>query len=184
MRDEVVANGVLVSGFNLGYDALDRIVEETTLPEPAQFAVTAAAMSYDDDDRLTAWNALTTESDADGNLTKGPLGGALATFAYDARNRLTGVGTASYTYDAENRRVARTVAGSTTTSCMIPTLRCLACSSRRPAARPRAMSTPARSCSTPRRRDPRPPLRLSRQHGGADRRYRRRARPGDLRQLR
>ena len=115
VRDEVVANGLLVSGFTLGYDALDRIIEETTLPEPAQFAVTAASMTYDDDDRLTAWNALTTESDADGNLTNGPLGGALATFAYDARNRLTSVGTTSYTYDAEGRRISRTASGTKTT---------------------------------------------------------------------
>ena len=42
----------------LGAGLLDRIVEETTLPEPAQFAVTAASMSYDDDDRLTGWNSL------------------------------------------------------------------------------------------------------------------------------
>ena len=115
VRDEVAAGGSLVSQFTLGYDALDRIVEETTLPEPAQFAVIAAAMTYDDDDRLAGWNALTTESDADGNLTKGPLGGALATFAYDARNRLTSVGTSTFTYDAENRRTSRTVGGTTTT---------------------------------------------------------------------
>ncbi|MBK8475196.1 MAG: RHS repeat-associated core domain-containing protein [Opitutaceae bacterium] len=115
VRDEVVANGLLVSGFSLGYDALDRIVEETTQPEPVQFAITTASMSYDDDDRLTGWNALVTQSDADGNLTKGPLGGALATFVYDVRNRLTSVGTSSYSYDAENRRTSRTVGGVTTT---------------------------------------------------------------------
>jgi RHS repeat-associated protein len=115
VRDEVVAGGSLVSQFTLGYDSLDRIVEETSLPEPAPFAVTAAAMTYDDDDRLSGWNGLVTQSDADGNLTRGPLGGALATFAYDARNRITGVGTASFTYDAENRRISRTVAGTKTT---------------------------------------------------------------------
>jgi len=115
VRDEVVAGGALVSQFTLGYDALDRIVEETTLPEPAPFTVTAASMTYDDDDRLTAWNALATASDADGNLTRGPLGGALASFAYDARNRLTNVGTTSYTYDAEGRRISRTASGTKTT---------------------------------------------------------------------
>ncbi|MBK8475198.1 MAG: RHS repeat protein [Opitutaceae bacterium] len=115
VRDEVVANGLLVSGFTLGYDALDRIVEETALPEPLPFAVTAAAMTYDDDDRLTGWNALVTQSDADGNLTKGPLAGALAPFVYDVRNRLTSVGISSYSYDAENRRTSRTVGGVTTT---------------------------------------------------------------------
>jgi len=115
VRDEVAAGGVLVSQFTLGYDALDRIVEETTLPEPAPFAVAAASMIYDADDRLTGWNAFTTASDADGNLTQGPLGGALATFAYDARNRLTNVGNTSYTYDAENRRITRTATGITTT---------------------------------------------------------------------
>ena len=115
VRDEVAAGGALVSQFALGYDALDRIVEETALPEPAPFAVTAAAMSYDDDDRLTAWNALATVSDADGNLTQGPLAGALATFTYDGRNRLTAVGTTSYTYDAEGRRITRTASGVTTT---------------------------------------------------------------------
>ena len=115
VRDEVAAGGALVSQFTLGYDALDRIVEETTLPEPAEFAVTTASMSYDDDDRLTAWNALVTQSDADGNLTKGPLAGVLTTFNYDARNRLASVGNTGYTYDAENRRISRAAPGSTTT---------------------------------------------------------------------
>ena len=115
VRDEVASGGALVCQFALGYDALDRIVEETTLPEPVPFAVAAASMTYDDDDRLTGWNAFTTASDADGNLTTGPLAGALATFAYDARNRLTSVGNSTFAYDAEGRRVSRTAAGTKTT---------------------------------------------------------------------
>lgn len=118
--DETIAPSLPITSQIFTYDALDRVEKEVISPEPSTYSTLPALMTYDDDDRLTGWTSgaviLVTVSDADGNLTTGPLGGAAATFVYDARNRLTGiVGGASYTYDAENRRVSKTEAGVTTT---------------------------------------------------------------------
>ena len=54
-----------------------------------------ALMTYDADDCPTGWSSgalnVVPAFGLDGNLTTGPLGGASATFVYDARNRLTGI---------------------------------------------------------------------------------------------
>ncbi len=104
----------VISRFDLGYDALNRIARETATPTLSATSIAAATMTYDDDNRLATWNGQTCVSDPDGNLTTGPLGGSLASFAFDARNRLTGAGGSTYSYDAENRRVAQTANGVTT----------------------------------------------------------------------
>jgi RHS repeat-associated protein len=58
--------------------------------------------------------------DADGNMTTGPLAGAMGNFAYDSRNRLVSVGTTSYEYDAENKRISVTENGSKTSYVINP----------------------------------------------------------------
>ncbi len=91
LRDKTGA-GVLVHQRTLDYDALDRVTKETVTPEPAAYSVPLpAAMTYDNDDRLSGWNGQTAASDPDGNLTTGPVGGAMVSLTYDARNRLTAV---------------------------------------------------------------------------------------------
>ena len=104
LRDETTA-GQLISQYTLQYDSLDRIVHEDVLPAPAPYVLSPLAMSYDADDRLVKWDGHGTTVDADGNLTKAPVGGRLKRLSYDARNRLTAVARAQYTYDAENRRI-------------------------------------------------------------------------------
>jgi hypothetical protein len=56
--------------------------------------------------RLAAYNGQAVTYDNDGNLTCGPLAGAMGSFTYDARNRLTGAGSTGYLYDAENNRIS------------------------------------------------------------------------------
>lgn len=46
VRDEVAAGGALVSQFTLGYDSLDRIIEKTPLPEPAQFSASCTEPNW------------------------------------------------------------------------------------------------------------------------------------------
>jgi len=115
VRQEQTSTGNLIVEHTYQYDALDRIEQETGTPEPAPFTVPVALMTYDADDRLDTFNGLQCVSDFDGNLVTGPLGGNVAGFTFDARNRLTGIGNASYTYDSEGRRTAKTENGMATT---------------------------------------------------------------------
>jgi len=63
-------------------------------------------MTYATDNRLATYNGQPAEYDADGNMTKGPLGGVMGNYTFDCRNRLTSAGSASYQYDAENNRIS------------------------------------------------------------------------------
>jgi RHS repeat-associated protein len=65
-----------------------------------------AAMTYAFGNRLATYNGQAVTYDNDGNLTCGPLAGAMGSFTYDARNRLTGAGGTGYLYDAENNRIS------------------------------------------------------------------------------
>ena len=68
-------------------------------------------MTYGADNRLSAVNQVTVSNDADGNMTGGSLIGVAAVYGFDARYRLTGVGSSSYQYDATGNRVAATNGG-------------------------------------------------------------------------
>ena len=84
------------------YDAGGQVTEETGLPRQPADDVT---MTYAGN-RLATWNGQAVSYDADGNMVFGPLAGAMTTYSFDARDRLTQVGATSYSYDAEDRRVA------------------------------------------------------------------------------
>jgi RHS repeat-associated protein len=62
-------------------------------------------MTYGPSNRLATYNSEAVQFDADGNMTHGPLGGAMVSFNYDSRRRLTQAGTTQYVYDAENHRI-------------------------------------------------------------------------------
>jgi len=113
-RQEQTSTGNLIVEQTYQYDALDRIEKETVEPEPAFFTVPVALMTHDADDRLDTFNGLQCMSDLDGNLVTGPLGGNVAGFTFDARNRLTAVGNATFVYDSEGRRISKTENGTTT----------------------------------------------------------------------
>jgi len=95
---------------------------------PVGMTVNAAAMTFDDDDRLATWNSQSITHDLDGNLTNGPLppmaagqsSPGLGTFGYDARNRLSSCNGVTYTYDAENLRTKVTSGSANTTWVMNP----------------------------------------------------------------
>jgi hypothetical protein len=62
-------------------------------------------MTYQAANRLATHDGDVVQFDADGNMTKGPLGGELVDFAFDSRNRLIQTGSTTYRYDAENQRI-------------------------------------------------------------------------------
>ena len=62
-------------------------------------------MLYNIDNELATFEGQTVTHDLDGNMTNGPLpNGTMATYPFDARNRLTAVDGLTYSYDAENIR--------------------------------------------------------------------------------
>ena len=65
-------------------------------------------MTYNEANRLAAYNGETILYDEDNNMTWGPLNGVMTSFNYDSRNRLTEIGDTTYTYDANNYRIAVT----------------------------------------------------------------------------
>ena len=76
----------------------------------------SVSMTYDEDNRLLTYNGQEVKYDGAGNMTRGPLNGAMADFAYDCRNRLVKVTGADgrvtlYEYDGEDIRTAVTAGG-------------------------------------------------------------------------
>ena len=72
-------------------------------PQPSR------TMTFDQDNRLKAFNGNPVTIDNDGNLTYGPLtNNAFGTYAYDSRNELTSAGGSSYGYDPAGNRTALT----------------------------------------------------------------------------
>jgi len=82
-------------------------------------AIPATQMTFDEANRVLTFNGQSVSHDADGNMTGGPLPstGAMETYAYDARNRLTGAGELTYTYNAESNRVG--IGGRETTTLVV-----------------------------------------------------------------
>jgi RHS repeat-associated protein len=78
---------------------------------------TMGAMTYNADNQLESWDGQSVTHDADGNMTSGPapLGGSLASYFFDARNRLTDALGTTYTYDADGQRVGMVKGADTTT---------------------------------------------------------------------
>ncbi len=99
-------------------ESIDALIDDnpydgiTPAVQNADGTVTVAvSMTYDADNRLMTYNGQTVEYDEVGNMTRGPLNGAMADFTYDCRNRLVKVQEADgtitqYEYDAENIRNA------------------------------------------------------------------------------
>ncbi len=72
-------------------------------------------VSYDQNNRLTAYNGTNIGYDADGNMTTGVVNGASSSLTYDSKNRLLQAAGTSYTYDALDNRISETVGGKSTT---------------------------------------------------------------------
>src|SRR5208283_5394187 len=118
----------------MAYDAdgeLTNIIEKTTMQFPIAFftlnwsnsgrvqwefkgplphnsnAPPSRTMTYDDDNRLLAFNGTSVMIDNVGNITYGPgTNNAFINYGHDARNRLTNAGGIAYGYDPANNRVS------------------------------------------------------------------------------
>ncbi|PKM79679.1 MAG: hypothetical protein CVU89_17025 [Firmicutes bacterium HGW-Firmicutes-14] len=95
-----------ISQYDYSYDAIGSITTEQSAVVEQPFTMSEAVMTYTYDNRLDTFNGQPVIYDADGNMTCGPLAGAMATYTFDSRNRLTRAGNTNYTYDAENNRIS------------------------------------------------------------------------------
>ncbi|KJR97693.1 MAG: hypothetical protein VR68_12300 [Peptococcaceae bacterium BRH_c4a] len=104
----------IIVQYDYTYDPAGNITTEQEAGNAAPHTMEGATMTYTSDNRLATYNGRQAECDSDGNMTKGPLGGAMGSYTYDSRNRLTSAGSTAYRYDAENNRTGVTVNGSQT----------------------------------------------------------------------
>jgi len=102
-------SGSVIVQFKLGWNAASRMDWEFTAPLPHDVTPTVPTMTYDADNRIETFDGNSVTHDDDGNMTYGPVTNAsFATYSYDARNRLLGVGNVSYAYDPQGNRIAVT----------------------------------------------------------------------------
>jgi RHS repeat-associated protein len=110
-RQDRDAQGQLIVSYRYAYDAVGQVtVEAAAAPNPP-YIPAAASMTYDRDNRLATFNGQGVTFDLDGNMTRGPLGAALANFTYDFNHNLVQAGEVSYSYDLEDRLVGFSSAG-------------------------------------------------------------------------
>jgi len=106
---ERTATGEPIALFRLNWNNAERVAWEFAAPLPPAYTPPARTMTFDEDNRIATFNSNPVTHDADGNLTSGPLtNNTLATYTYDARNRLLNVGGLSYGYDSAGQRIALT----------------------------------------------------------------------------
>ena len=79
-------------------------------------AIPAVSMTFDAANRVATFAGHAVSHDDDGNMTSGPLPatGAMGSYVYDSRNRLTSAGGLTYAYNAEGNRVGITSPTETT----------------------------------------------------------------------
>lgn len=107
--------GFPIALFRFNWNNAAEMQWEFTAPTNHSVSLQTRNMVYDDDNRLTSVNGISTTSDSNGNLTYAPLtNGVFTSLGYDARNRLVSAGGITNTYDAANNRVAQSTATSTT----------------------------------------------------------------------
>jgi RHS repeat-associated protein len=122
-QKDIDKNGTVINQYDFAYDKAGNVTTEQSGTEPTGSAVQNTSMTYGSDNRLATYNGQNAAYDADGNMTTGPLAGAMANFVYDSRNRLVSVGNTSYEYDAENKRIGVTENGSKTSYVINPQAR-------------------------------------------------------------
>ena len=113
------AGATSLLAFGISYYPSDEIktLDVTPAPPPRKTkAIPAVAMTFDAANRVATFAGQAVSHDDDGNMTSGPLPatGAMASYAYDSRNRLTSAGGLTYAYNAEGNRVGITSPTETT----------------------------------------------------------------------
>ncbi len=116
---EQTTGGTPIARFKFNWNNSARIGWEFAAPLPHAYTPPARTMTFDDDNRLATFNGLNVTHDLDGNMTSGPLtNNTFATYAYDARNRLSTfnhqLSTTAYGYDPAGNRTAITNGASVT----------------------------------------------------------------------
>jgi RHS repeat-associated protein len=103
-----------VGDLTYSYDTAGRIATRGgSLFKSALPAATTAAAVYNADNQLTSWNGTTISYDLNGNLSND----GTRSFTWDARNRLTAIGSvASFVYDGVGRRQSVTQGATTVTA--------------------------------------------------------------------
>ncbi|MGD0614271.1 MAG: RHS repeat-associated core domain-containing protein, partial [Verrucomicrobiota bacterium] len=105
----------------LNWTNIGQVGWEFAAPLPHAATLPTRTMTYDDDDRLKTFNGQTVVNDPDGNMTTGPLmTNTLASYTYDARNRLLNAGGISYGYDPAGNRTSMTNGATVTTYVINP----------------------------------------------------------------
>lgn len=104
-RVDLGAAGQVITHFEYGYNAGGHMEVENALHPTTPYVPTATSMSFDADNRMTAYNGEAVAFDADGNMTSG-LG--FQSLSYDDFNKLliaNGTENYRYHYDQEDRLV-------------------------------------------------------------------------------
>jgi len=120
---ELAANGSRIFSEGVVYDADGRATTVFSDQAAVSFQMPSDSLAFDSDNRLQTWNGQAVTNDDDGNMTFGPsvAGGAMASYTFDARDRLTSQGSDSnYVYNPDNLRVALTDSSGTTTFASSP----------------------------------------------------------------
>ena len=122
LRKDFDSNDDLIVGYSYSYDSAGQVSAETLEHPPPPHDTPGIDMTYDSDNRLLTFNGQSVSSDADGNLTRGPLGPAFSfeDFGYDHRNNLISAGDVNYFYDQEDRLVGFTNSEGTTRLAVSP----------------------------------------------------------------
>jgi RHS repeat-associated protein len=113
-RRDIAPPGRIIVDYQYSFDAAGQISVQQGFDAGQPFMATAASMSYDRDNRLSAFNGQPVTFDHDGNMTRGPLGASFADFTYDAENNLTGADGVSYFYDEQDRLIGFSSGGGRT----------------------------------------------------------------------
>ncbi len=106
------SDGSLLVSFAITYDKTGQVSSIVRTPAVAAVIPPLSTMGFDAANQLTTFDGQPASSDADSNLTSGPLGAGVTSFAYDARQRLTSAGADTlYFYDCEDRRIEQKISG-------------------------------------------------------------------------
>ena len=105
---EQMANSLPIAWFRLNWTNSGNMAWEFAAPLPHTNRPPTRSMTYDADNQLSSVDGNNVSVDYDGNLTSGPLtNDTIATYAFDARNRLLSVGGVTNVCDAMNNRIGQ-----------------------------------------------------------------------------
>ncbi len=114
-RRDLASDGMAIVDYTYSFLPDGRIDTEGGAPVWTRYQPTPVSMSYRNANRLTQFNGSSVTTDADGNMTRGPLGTTFANFGYDRDNNLISAGSVDYFYDVEDRLAGYRTSGGVTT---------------------------------------------------------------------